>query len=441
MPISRISVDALQPGIGGLARSIIGAKDAYDHGYRQQALAESSLGKAAASARLDNAKADEVQQQLAAQQPDALLDNALTGLGVPLAAREQAKEFIQTGKIGAFGPQADGTTVPSPDWTKNLGALGRQLMSTRNALTVGDKNSLNVAKASGEYRDQALGDQILQGSLSPLAASVAQYAVSGKAPYEFKEYGVGNNLTGQVDATGAPAQNFAELRKAEAGKNVAQAGAANASAANSYASAGQHRAATNKINQDIEMGGKGQYDSSRGIIVNPRTGQAIQVVGPDGQPIAAKDKDLNEGQAKANLFGSRAQAADQVLGELAAQGIYRPSMIKQGAESLPLVGGAAGAAANALFASPKQQQVEQAQRDFINAVLRRESGAAIAESEFDNARKQYFPQPGDSRQVIEQKARNRQLAVQGILQEVPAGKRGVQVPSAAGGGKTISVDY
>jgi len=36
-------------------------------------------------------------------------------------------------------------------------------------------------------------------------------------------------------------------------------------------------------------------------------------------------------------------------------------------------------------------------------VLRKESGAAIAASEFDNAEKQYFPQPGDSDQVISQK--------------------------------------
>ena len=70
-----------------------------------------------------------------------------------------------------------------------------------------------------------------------------------------------------------------------------------------------------------------------------------------------------------------------------------------------------------------QQRVEQAQRDFINAILRRESGAAIAESEFSNARKQYFPQAGDSKAVIEQKARNRQLAIDGIQAEVPGGFR------------------
>lgn len=64
--------------------------------------------------------------------------------------------------------------------------------------------------------------------------------------------------------------------------------------------------------------------------------------------------------------------------------------------------------------SPARQQFEQAQRDFINAVLRRESGAAISESEFDNARKQYFPQPGDSKEVVAQKTQNRQRTIDGL---------------------------
>tara|TARA_R110000851_G_scaffold96172_1_gene208666 strand:- start:6283 stop:6534 length:252 start_codon:yes stop_codon:yes gene_type:complete len=40
-----------------------------------------------------------------------------------------------------------------------------------------------------------------------------------------------------------------------------------------------------------------------------------------------------------------------------------------------------------------RKQFEQAQRNFVNAVLRQESGAAIADSEFASAAKQYFPAP------------------------------------------------
>ncbi len=67
--------------------------------------------------------------------------------------------------------------------------------------------------------------------------------------------------------------------------------------------------------------------------------------------------------------------------------------------------------------SNEYQLLDQAQRSFINAVLRRESGAAIAESEFENARKQYFVQPGDSSGVIAQKKRNRETVMAGFIRE------------------------
>lgn len=63
------------------------------------------------------------------------------------------------------------------------------------------------------------------------------------------------------------------------------------------------------------------------------------------------------------------------------------------------------------LATPEYQKFDQAQRNFINAVLRKESGAAISASEFDNAAVQYFPQPGDTPEKIAQKAQNRATAI------------------------------
>jgi len=63
------------------------------------------------------------------------------------------------------------------------------------------------------------------------------------------------------------------------------------------------------------------------------------------------------------------------------------------------------------FASPEYQKFDQAQRNFINAVLRKESGAAISQGEFDNAAVQYFPQPGDTPDKIALKAQNRATAI------------------------------
>lgn len=57
--------------------------------------------------------------------------------------------------------------------------------------------------------------------------------------------------------------------------------------------------------------------------------------------------------------------------------------------------------------SEDRQLFEQAERNFVNAILRRESGAAIAPSEFESAEQQYFPRPGDGEAVLAQKQQNR----------------------------------
>lgn len=57
------------------------------------------------------------------------------------------------------------------------------------------------------------------------------------------------------------------------------------------------------------------------------------------------------------------------------------------------------------------QTYNQAKTNFVNAVLRQESGAAISDSERASYDAQYFPQPGDSTEVIAQKAQNRAQVV------------------------------
>lgn len=178
----------------------------------------------------------------------------------------------------------------------------------------------------------------------------------------------------------------------------------------------------------------------------PDGSRLMPIAGGPADPTGKPKKDLTDSQAKANLFGSRMVESDRILSEL--DGKYSPAAVnaKVSAERTPIVGGTLGWVGN-LALSEKAQQAEQAQRDFINAVLRRESGAVIADSEFANAAKQYFPQPGDSKVVKEQKARNRKLAIDGILAEVPAAHRGAPTLSnpgreggAPGGWEPPSVD-
>ena len=189
---------------------------------------------------------------------------------------------------------------------------------------------------------------------------------------------------------------------------------------------------TDKRERDLSTANEGTYDAARGVLVNRKNGTASAVTGPDGKPLT-RDKAMTEFQGKSAAFGDRAAEADRIITGL--EGQYNPAAInsKASVESVPLVGGIMGAATNKFALSENDQRAEQAQRDFINAVLRQESGAAIGASEFDNARKQYFPQPGDSPAVIAQKARNRKLAIEGLQRNAgsnytPAG--GANPPAA-----------
>ena len=138
-------------------------------------------------------------------------------------------------------------------------------------------------------------------------------------------------------------------------------------------------------------------------------------VGADGSVVMTQGgtsiPKLTESQGKATGFYDRANKANALLGGLEQQGT------EIGAR---LIGNIPFGAGN--FAqSSEYQQFEQAKRDFINAILRQESGAAIGKDEFVNAEKQYFPQVGDKPEVIEQKRRNRETSANALRITAGAG--------------------
>lgn len=129
----------------------------------------------------------------------------------------------------------------------------------------------------------------------------------------------------------------------------------------------------------------------QGVQIDPETGELVIT----GKP-------LNASQSKADLFSSRMGEADKIIQGAGTTGTDYAERLKA---AIPFGIGN-------MLVSPEYQKLDQAERDFVNAVLRQESGAVINQDEFDNAKKQYFPQPGDRPDVITQKARNRALAIQ-----------------------------
>jgi len=69
------------------------------------------------------------------------------------------------------------------------------------------------------------------------------------------------------------------------------------------------------------------------------------------------------------------------------------------------------------FKSDARKQFEQAEKNLITAILRRESGAAISSDEFKDARDVYVPQVSDPQDVLVEKAISRKSVFQGLVNE------------------------
>jgi hypothetical protein len=153
-------------------------------------------------------------------------------------------------------------------------------------------------------------------------------------------------------------------------------------------------------------------------------------------------------QGKVAGFADRLNESEAVLSlpqsEAAATGLWNNSVSTS--KVLPNV------AKNKLV-STDFRKFDQAKRNFINATLRRESGAVISPEEFANADAQYFPQPWDDQETLALKAANRKTVRESFMRESgpnyipkePAAPQGADQPKAQEtkslGGKTyVKID-
>ena len=169
--------------------------------------------------------------------------------------------------------------------------------------------------------------------------------------------------------------------------------------------------------QDI-VDGKVRVSSSQGASqivqtpdgyfrVNPRSGAVERVEGPTGATL--QPKPTTEEQ-RAGSFADRANQAHDIALQLEQKGV-QPTPATEAAKKLPYNLG------NYLLPA-EQQQYQQAILQFTQNLLRKESGAAISQSEYDATNKTYFPQPGEGPEVIKQK----QEARTKVLEEPASGK-------------------
>jgi hypothetical protein len=156
---------------------------------------------------------------------------------------------------------------------------------------------------------------------------------------------------------------------------------------------------------------------------DPRKG-TVTAITPEGQPPAtsagnpyASGAKMSTDEGKSALFADRAATAHAAISKYeninSEPGGRVGAMVQQ---NLP------AGVANALV-SPERGRAMDAQRAFLNALLRRESGAAISASEFDSYGKEYFPQPFDSPAQIEAKRKHRAEVIAGLAREGGKGYR------------------
>lgn len=127
------------------------------------------------------------------------------------------------------------------------------------------------------------------------------------------------------------------------------------------------------------------------------------------------EKDIKADQALAAGFGRRMQQAEQVFDQLYGKGYDRASRMESAKTLLPGE------------MQPENLRLQsQAEQNFVNATLRRESGAAISKDEFTKAESQYFPRPGDTPAVLAQKQANRRQAIESM--KVGAGRAWAKTP-------------
>lgn len=162
------------------------------------------------------------------------------------------------------------------------------------------------------------------------------------------------------------------------------------------------------------------------------------IMGPDGKPIMVRGgpgttTKFTEGQSKDNVYATRAEGALAVLDPIADN----LASLQDRAANLDPTGVIRGQ-----IQSPDFQVAQQAGQEFLQAILRKDTGAAITADEQALYGETYLPQPGDGPSVLEAKrvARSRALAAMQAgmtVDQIVAVQRGlVDAAKRAEGGAT-----
>lgn len=331
-----------------------------------------------------------LQQRMELKPQNLDLGQIAQGMGTPTISEQGAMGYTPpTGKLPSAGPMefTTGTLTPAQRRAKIMQGMG-------------SGNPLVEAVAQTEYNKPSMLGKI--GDVAPdkfTPASLAQYQATGnaavlvpvekesKAPTAVQEYeyAVGQGYKGSF----RDFQN--ERARAGASSTVVSYGAPVA----------------------------GVDDKGNPVFFQPEKGGGKPAIIPGVRP---KPEAMGQGESTAATFADRMMQSAPTLDKLSPPSIARTAM-----------GGTPGFG-NVMLA-PENRQFMQAERNFIMAVLRKESGAVISADEYEQARKLYIPIAGDDPETLRMKKEARDSAIAGMARSAgPSYKPSTSQGSASSGG-------
>jgi hypothetical protein len=182
-----------------------------------------------------------------------------------------------------------------------------------------------------------------------------------------------------------------------------------------------------------------QADATRRLAIavsgaNAKTPEEQELLSPNeaqslGVPYGTKRKDAfgrnPTGAAKPPTEAERRVAGFYVRALEAAKNL---DSLEDNVQKMGLLGQGRLALFPNILQTADNQVYIAASRQFTEARLRRDSGAAIPPHEYDNDRKMYFPQPGDSPEVLKKKRQSRMQVLSGL--KVGAGRAAAEIDGA-----------
>jgi len=137
---------------------------------------------------------------------------------------------------------------------------------------------------------------------------------------------------------------------------------------------------------------------------------------------------MTESQGKAAGFATRMENSLDVIKKFEGQG---QNAFGRMSEKAPFGG--------AYLQSPEYQRYTAAKQSFINAHLRKDSGASIHDPEFVRAEREFFPQPGEGPDVVREKAARRAALADTTKREAGPAYKSSVAPLTLPSGWSVSV--